>query len=135
MRQNTSSTSILATVLASLFGIGNASAHFKKASTHVNMYLDPPVLRGCGPVMSICQRSMMFPTKEIRLWKMSSMIATASYALTTISGDVSPPSQTKTSSLDLVERRTKGTMSACYSFLASSDKFSFLHGRHDQLEC
>ena len=60
-RQKTCSTNILAMVLASLFGSGNASAHLEKASTHVRIYLEPRTVLGCGPVMSTWHLSITLP--------------------------------------------------------------------------
>ena len=41
-----------ATVAASLFGRGKASAHFVKGHIHVRIYVEPRRVRGCGPVRS-----------------------------------------------------------------------------------
>ena len=60
-RQKTCSTRILAMVLASSFGNGNASAHLEKASIDVRMYMEPRTVVGCGPVMSTWHLSIMLP--------------------------------------------------------------------------
>ena len=53
-----------ATVVASLFGAGNASAHLVNGSMHVTMYCDPRRERTCGPVRSMWSRSNGAPVSS-----------------------------------------------------------------------
>ena len=61
-RANTWSASKRATVVASWFLIGNASAHLEKWSRTVRIYLLPAFDTGCGPVISMAILSHGSPT-------------------------------------------------------------------------